>query len=208
MTDDAVPSQAMRAYDGKRLAPLNLPVQGIDADGLLDLHSEGGAIVLRASLINFGLRTTEEQSALVAAFGRFLNSLHEPIQVLVRSERADLSALVQRVREAAASLPHPSLEAAALAHAAYLAELAPTHDIVRRDAQVVVRSASPGSAADLLRRAGEMSVTLSETGVEAVALDGGQCAATLQRSMAGRSAISAELSAPSEVVRGSGAARS
>jgi PrgI family protein len=208
MTDDAVTQQAMRAYDGKRLAPLDLPVQGIDADGLLDLHSEGSARVLRASLINFGLRSTEEQSALVAAFGRFLNSLHEPIQVLVRSERADLSALVQRVQESASSLPHPSLEAAALAHASYLAGLARTHDIVRRDAEVVVRSTSPGSAVDLLRRAGEMSETLSEAGVEAVTLDGSECAATLQRFMAGRPEISAEMSAPNEIVRCSGAAPS
>jgi hypothetical protein len=204
MTDDDVPSDAMRSCEGHRLAPLELPVRAISDQGLVDLQPGGGAVLARVSPINFSLRTAEEQSALVAAFGRFLNSLHAPIQVVVRSERADLTALVQRLRDSATSLPHPSLEAAALAHALYLEGLSREHDIVRRDALLVVRSAATVPASDLLRRAGEMSAALSEAGVEASALDGSECAATLQRAMIGSAITSTGMSAPTEVVHGTG----
>lgn len=199
MTDDDVPSDAMRSHDGHRLAPLEWPAHAISDQGLVDLQPNG-AVLARVSPINFGLRTAEEQSALVAAFGRFLNSLHAPIQVIVRSERADLTALVQQLRDAATSLSHPSLEAAALTHAVYLEGLSRDHDIVRRDALLVTRSAAAVPASDLLRRAGEMSAALSEVGVEASALDGAECAATLQRAIRGSATTSAGMSAPTEVV--------
>jgi len=208
MTDDDVPSDAMRSFDGSRLAPLELPVRALNDDGLVDLHPDGGAVMVRVSPINFSLRTAEEQAALLTAFGRFLNSLHAPIQVVVHSERADLTALVQQLRGAATSLPHPSLEAAALAHALYLEGLSREHNIVRRDALLVGRSNATVPASDLLRRAGEMSSALSGAGVEASALDGSECAATLQRAMVGSATTTRGMSAATEVVRGTATAPS
>jgi hypothetical protein len=116
--------------------------------------------------------------------------------------------LVQQLRDAATSLPHPSLEAAALAHASYLEGLSRDHDIVRRDALLVVRSNTTVPASDLLRRAGEMSAALSEAGVVAEALDGSECAATLQRAMVGSATTATGMSASNEVVHGSGTAPS
>ena len=200
MTDDDVPSDAMRSSDGHRLAPFELPMRAISDDGVLDLHPDGAAVLVRVALINFTLRTPEEQSALVTAFGRFLNSLHAPVQLVVRSERADLTALIQRLLDAAPSLPHPALEAAARAHASYLEGLSRHHDIVRRDALVVVRSASTGPASDLLQRATEMSAALSEAGVVASVLDGHECAVMLQGAMDGSPGTARGMSAATEVV--------
>lgn len=208
MSDDDVPAVAMRSLDGHRLAPLELPVRAISGEGVLELHPEGTAVLARVSLINFGLRTADEQSALVAAFGRFLNSQHAPIQLVVRSERANLTALVEQLRDAATSLSHPSLEAAALAHASYLERLSRDHDIVRRDALVVMRSTTTVAATDLLRRAGQMPVSLSEAGVVAEILDGREGAATLQRTMVGSAATATGMSAPTEVVHGTATAPS
>ena len=42
------------------------------------------------------------------------------MQILVRAGRADLSAAVAALRDAAPALPHPALEQAALEHAAFL----------------------------------------------------------------------------------------
>ncbi|MGH7746100.1 MAG: PrgI family protein, partial [Candidatus Dormibacteria bacterium] len=208
MTDDDVPTSAMRSLDGHRLAPLELPVRAIGDEGVLELHPDGAAVLARVSLINFGLRTAGEQSALVAAFGRFLNSQHAPIQVVVRSERADLAALVQQLRDAATSLSHPSLEAAALAHASYLEGLSRDHDIVRREALVVMRSTAAVAAADLVRRAGEMPASLSEAGVVAEILDGREAATILQRTMVGSAAAATGVGAPTEVVHGTAIAPS
>ena len=45
MTDDDVPSDAMRSYEGHRLAPLELPVRAISDQGLVDLQPGGGAVL-------------------------------------------------------------------------------------------------------------------------------------------------------------------
>ena len=64
-----------------------------------------------------------EQQALLASFARLLHALTGPMQVLVRSDRADLTPLLHTLRERAAALPDPGLEQAALAHARWLEAL-------------------------------------------------------------------------------------
>ena len=73
------------------LAPL---WQHIGPDGVIGLGSAGAAAVAAVSTVNFALRSPDEQDALAAAYGRWLNSLTGPVQILVRAGRADLSAAV------------------------------------------------------------------------------------------------------------------
>src|SRR5262249_61546502 len=87
----------------------------------------------------FTLRTPVEQAALVAGMGRWLNSLTGPTQVLIRADRTDLTPLIARIHEQAPGLPHPALEAAAVEHAAWLASLAGTRDLLRRHALLILR---------------------------------------------------------------------
>src|SRR5919108_6352042 len=75
---------------GRPPALLELPVRGIDPRGVVDLGTEGAAVVCAASSLAFGLRTEAEQEALVGAFGRFLNALASPVQIVGRAERADV----------------------------------------------------------------------------------------------------------------------
>ncbi|MFD8493349.1 PrgI family protein [Amycolatopsis sp. NPDC059657] len=128
-------------------APLRLPAEAVTEAGVVDLGADGVAIVAVASTVNFALRTAGEQEALVASFGRYLHSLTAPVQVLVRTERLDLSGQIAELREAAAGLPHPMLETAAREHADYLDQLRRSTDLLRRQVLLVlrepVRSAGP-----------------------------------------------------------------
>jgi hypothetical protein len=94
--------------------------------------------------VNFALRTPSEQDALVASFGRWLNGLNAPVQLLVRTHRLDLSETVERLRAAAPSLPHPALEAAAAEHADYLEALAARRDVLHRQVLLTAREPHPG----------------------------------------------------------------
>ena len=80
---DGVPPAPLFAAGlaGPLPAPLRLPLIGVAADGVVDLGTDGLALVCRASAVTFALRTPTEQEALVAGFARFLNSLSEPIQI-------------------------------------------------------------------------------------------------------------------------------
>jgi hypothetical protein len=140
------------AGNGRLPAPLRLPAQAISPEGVIDLGPDGAAVIAAASTVNFGLRTAGEQAGLIAAYARWLNSLTGPVQLLIRAYRLDVAPAIAALTEAAPHLPHPALERAALEHAAFLAELAATRDLLGRQVLVVVRE--PAGPALTSMRAG------------------------------------------------------
>jgi PrgI family protein len=165
------------------LAPL---WRHVSADGVIGLGTAGAAAVAAVSTVNFALRSPAEQDALAAAYGRWLNSLTGPAQVLIRAGRADLTGAVAGLREAAPALPHPALEQAALEHAGFLEQLATGRDVLTRQALLVIREPSHGTAraggtaaARALQRAGEAARLLAAADLQVSVLDGGQVTAVL-----------------------------
>ncbi len=156
-------------------APLHLPADAVTATGVITLSGDGNVAVAAASTVNFALRTPAEQQALTAAFGRWLNSLQHPAQILIRAHRADLAALAAQIRIAAPGLPHPALERAALGHAGFLEHLAEDRDLLARQVLVAVREPASGQAA---RRVADASRALA-AGVALTPLDGAQATTVL-----------------------------
>jgi hypothetical protein len=165
-------------------APLRLPAGRVAADGSIDLGADGAAVLVECSVVSFALATPGEQEAMTGAFGRWLNSLTGPVQILVRAEAVDLTAAIARLEETAPLLPHQSLEDAALEHAAFLAGLAASRDLLRRQVILVIREPSyrgqgGASASRALRRADDAARALAAAGVQAAVLDGRQAAAVI-----------------------------
>ncbi|GLZ37856.1 PrgI family protein [Actinokineospora sp. NBRC 105648] len=129
-------------------AALHLPATGVGDTGVVDLGPDGMAVIAVASTVNFALRTPAEQESLVAGFARYLHSLSGPVQVLVRTERLDLSQQIAELRDRASALPHAALEAAAVEHADYLAQLSADNDLLRRQVLLVLREPMPAAAVD------------------------------------------------------------
>ncbi len=188
----AVPSflaEAAGPHPAALPAPLRLPLAGIGANGVVDLGTDGLAVICLASAVTFSLRTPAEQEALVAGFARFLSSLAEPVQVLVRAERLDVRPAIDALLDAAPGLPHLALEQAARDHAAFLAYLATSGDLLRREVLVVLRQPAGQAGAEgdrsgrLLRRAAEAVSALSAAGVSLSVLDGAAASGVLARSL-------------------------
>ncbi|MDA8273969.1 MAG: PrgI family protein [Actinomycetota bacterium] len=168
------PAPAWAGVDRTRPpVPLRLPPRAVGDDGTVDLGAHGTALVAEAQTVSFSLRTPVEQHALVAAFGRYLNSLAAPVQVVVRSEPVDLGTRVAALREEAGGLPHPALEAAALAHAAFVEDLAASRDLLARRVLVVLRdpAGGPDVPARLRRRAADAAASLAAAGINLRVLD-------------------------------------
>lgn len=148
-------------YDGQEAAPaspaaLRLPAESVTEAGVIDLGTDGITAIAVCGTVNFALRTPAEQDALVAGFGRYLHSLTTPAQILVRCQRLDLTAQIDELRQRAASLPHPALEAAAREHADFLDQLAADTDLLSRQVLLVLRepvrpAASPSTLPPLTR---------------------------------------------------------
>ena len=169
-------------------APLIPLWQQITPDGLIGLGSDGAAAVTAVSTVNFALRSPAEQDGLTTAYGRWLNSLTGPTQILIRAGRADLTGAITALRDGAPALPHPALETAALAHADFLADLAAQeHEVLTRQVLLVIREPAHGTgragsttaAARAAQRAAEAARLLAGADLQVSVLDGGQVTALL-----------------------------
>jgi hypothetical protein len=198
---------------GLRLGPLQLPIQAIAPDGTLHLADGSTAVLAHATAVSFALRTPAEREALTAGFGRYLNSLAAPMQVLLGAEPVDLQPIITELHTAAPSLPHPLLEAACRGHAAYLAAFAASRPLLRREVLLVIRTppatttssgggsgsgsfsgrrlrqsktpiATPtGDPQHVLRLAADAAAALGGAGVTLTVLDGPAAAGRLSRSL-------------------------
>ncbi|MFI5489229.1 PrgI family protein [Micromonospora echinaurantiaca] len=164
-------ASAVAAVAGKPSvpAPLRSPVTAVSPTGVLT--SEGkNRVLIACGTTNIHLRTGGEQGALLDGFGRFLNSLTGPAQIVVAAQRHDLTVHAQAVVDHAPRLPHPALQAAADDYAEFLLDLDSERDPLRRQVIAVVTGEQ---VADTAVRA------LSGLGVEATALDGPAVASAL-----------------------------
>ena len=139
-TAPAVPDWVQPPAARVRLpAPLRLPADAIADDGQISLAGTRAAIVA-ATTVNLALRTNDEQAALIDAYGRWLNSLSTPTQILVSAQPVDLRSHARTLAATAGSLPHPGLVQACADHAAFLQQLAEQRDPLRRQVLVVGRA--------------------------------------------------------------------
>ncbi|MGH9284526.1 MAG: PrgI family protein, partial [Acidimicrobiales bacterium] len=176
------------ASAGPAPAPLALPAADLGDDGIVHLGPDGAALVCVASSLNLALCTPAEQQALIGAYAGFLNSLSEPLQILLRAEPVDLAPTITALREAAGGLPHPALETAAREHAAFLGELADRGELLRRQILVVLRQpAAPGRRDGsgvgtwLRHRAKDAAAALAAAGITLTPIAGADAAGVLAR---------------------------
>lgn len=76
-------------------------------DDLVILKDGGACLVIVAAAINFGLLSEKEQDATIYAYASLLNSLTFPIQIVIRSQKKDISAYIKLLGEAEAKETRP-----------------------------------------------------------------------------------------------------
>jgi hypothetical protein len=177
-------------------APLRLPATAITPAGhiTLDPGSPRGArragrdgrrgdrrvaVLVAAGTVGLGLRTPAEQDTLVEAYGRWLNSLTDPVQITVSTRPVDLAGPAATLTARAAALPHPALRAACADHARFLRELAAAEPLHR---QVLLTHTSPvgsGAGGAAGRVAAGTAQALAGLGIDARVLDGPAVTAVL-----------------------------
>lgn len=163
-----------------RIGGLPALVRSVSPDGVVDLGGDGERLICRASAVSFALRSDPEQEALLAAFGRFLNGLSAPAEIVVGAKRAELGRLAVAIEEAAPSLPDPGLEEAARQHAAFLRQLDETGGFYCGEVLLVASAPSGGGATDqLARQVDEAASALAGAGVQVAALSGEEVTRTL-----------------------------
>lgn len=86
----------------------HLPIADITNDVVV--YKDGGAaLVMESTSLNFGLLSEREQSAVIAAYAAMINSLTFSIQVVVLTQRKDISSYLSFLDEQAKKITRPVL---------------------------------------------------------------------------------------------------
>src|SRR3989344_170650 len=86
----------------------HLPIADITNDVLV--YKDGGAaLVMESTSLNFGLLSEKEQAAVIAAYAAMINSLSFSVQIVVRTQRKDISSYIGYLDEQAKKITHPLL---------------------------------------------------------------------------------------------------
>jgi hypothetical protein len=164
---------------GMAVPQLQLPARAISQNGVIDTGEKAVALVA-ATTVNIGLRSGDEQLALIDAYGRWLNSLTGPVQLVISAQRVDLSRHAQRIADSAAGIANSALADAAYDYAEFLDQLAEHRDPLWRTVTIAVTSdADTGRDAEVLRRADHAASALAALGAQTLVLDGSTATAVL-----------------------------
>lgn len=186
LAPEGIPAPLAGAPARPALAALDLPVRSVLASGMVELADGGYCVLLRAAATSFALRSEDEQQALLDAFGRFLNGLVDPVEIVVRSEPVNLNEWAEQLL---ASLPTTSADAvkvAAAGHARFVSELGEQAEVRRREIVLVLKTheRDRGAAnATLERRSSDAIDLLQSAGVELQPLRGGETVALLTHTL-------------------------
>src|SRR3989339_890084 len=72
----------------------HLPIEDIRND-IVIMKDGSSALIIEVSAVNFDLLSEREQDAIIYAYGALLNSLTFPVQILIRSQKKDISSYVE-----------------------------------------------------------------------------------------------------------------
>ncbi|MDQ1250519.1 MAG: hypothetical protein QG597_4898 [Actinomycetota bacterium] len=150
-------------------APLKAETTRISRDGTLTVDGRTRRLIA-CGTTSVALRSGTEQQSAVAAFGRWLNALAGPAQIVVSAARLDLVPYAEAVLASSGRLPGQAVRTAAADYARFLLRLDDEREPLRR-AVVTVVDAGPQTAA-CVRGLGAL-------GIDASVLDGPGVAAAL-----------------------------
>jgi len=109
-------------------------------DNLVILRSGEVAAIISTTAVNFALLSEIEQDALIAAFSMLLNSITFPMQIVIRSERVDISNYLNKVSQTERGLTDPLLKAQATAYKKFIQEVIRVNNVLDKKFYVVVPS--------------------------------------------------------------------
>jgi len=107
-------------------------------DDLVVLKNGGIRAVLKASSINFNLKSEDEQNAIIFSYQNFLNTLDFPLQILVRSRKLDVDEYLENLKKKGEKQTNQLLQRQTFEYIEYIKSLIEYADIMTKEFYVVV----------------------------------------------------------------------
>lgn len=107
-------------------------------DNVILMKDGSSRMVLRVHAMNFNLKSTEEQDAILISYQRFLNSLNFPIQIIIRSLKVDIEAYINRLKNLALKQSNNLLQEQTYKYIDFLMNLVDLAQIMKKEFYIVV----------------------------------------------------------------------
>ena len=107
-------------------------------DHLVFLKDGSAALVLKTTAINFNLLSEEEQDATIYAYAGLLNSLSFPIQILVRSQRKNISDYLGLIDTRIQSVSSQKIKEQLLAYRQFVKSLVKENRVLEKKFYVII----------------------------------------------------------------------
>ncbi len=121
-----------------------LPIADI-VDDIVLFKDGGAALVLESTSLNFSLLSEKEQVAVIASYAALLNSLSFSIQIVIRTQRKDISSYINYLSGAEAKISNPKLAALMQVYKAFILESVKKKNVLGKSFYFVI----PFSALEL-----------------------------------------------------------
>lgn len=110
-----------------------------DISGNMVILKDGAVrSVIDVSAINFELRSTDEQLAIIQQFQNFLNSIDFTIQIIVQSRKFNIEDYLAKVEEATAQITNDMLQVQAEEYMRFVRELSDLANIMKKKFYIVI----------------------------------------------------------------------
>lgn len=107
-------------------------------DDFVVLKTGDVVAVLETGAVNFDLLSEREQDAMIEAYSSLLNSLSFPVQVVVRSQKLDISSYLSQLKKAEEEQKSESLKKHIRFYYSFVKELITKNDVLDKAFYVVV----------------------------------------------------------------------
>lgn len=114
-----------------------LPVAEI-LDDLILMKDGGAAIILESTSLNYGLLSEKEQQAVNAAYAALINSLSFSVQILVRSQRKDITNYLKYLDVAYQKITNPKLQVLMNSYKTFISETIKKKNVLSKKFYVVI----------------------------------------------------------------------
>ncbi len=114
-------------------------------NNLVFLKDKTAAMVLSISAVNFNLLSEEEQDAIIYAYAALLNSLSFPIQILIRSQRKDITHYLKLLESQEKRQLDPTIKQRISQYRQFIAQIVKERNVLDKKFFIII----PFSYADL-----------------------------------------------------------
>jgi hypothetical protein len=107
-------------------------------DGLVIYKNGGAAQIMESTSLNFGLLSEIEQRAVISSYAGLLNSFNFPVQIVVRSQKKDISSYMDFLNQAKQKITNPLLSQTMNSYKDFIFEAIKKKNVLSKKFYIVV----------------------------------------------------------------------